>query len=71
MKNFIKWWLKGTGFGGNIKLYVSLILLLFVLVSGGGKSQPRTNTYNNSNNSETYCVEEYDRHLDIWEEVCY
>ena len=73
MKNFIKQWFKNTSASNKDKVYISLALLLLALLSGGNKSEPMNNTYDNSMvyEEEEYCVEEYDDYYDIWEEVCY
>ena len=48
MKKFIQWWLRGTGFGGNIKLCFSIVMLILVVIFQS------TQTYQSQSNSDFY-----------------
>ena len=48
MKKFVQWWIKGTGFGGNIKFCFSIVMLILVVIFQS------TQTYHSQNSNEVY-----------------
>ena len=66
MKRFIQWWLRGTGIGGNIKFYSSMIILAIVLIANA------VNTENNGSSVEEGSADNHGyTYYDEYQEDCY
>ena len=60
MKKFIQWWMKGTGFGGNIKLSVSIVMLIFVVIFQSTQSYQSQSNNNDFYYDDSFYQNEYD-----------